>query len=482
MGNNLEEHKILSKENIKDISQTHWIFCTRCFLIPSIKPFLMKGDLYISLYCKCLYDEKEYKSFDEYKKQIMNFKTDDNFCKKDNSTKASLFCIICEKWLCDSCYFSHKEKYPKHLCNKVPIRIREYCHIHEKEMAVGYCNNCRYNFCNICLKTKLKFRHDIFLHNDKEQINRIDKKFNIFIEMRKKINEMNKKLKNDMIKLINNCVNFFDEEKNNWVNKIINAYNKNKRINDKLCEFLLFLFSNFDYSYYVCEIVNHNIFYNIFDIKFDNTVFSINQDFSPIKNAQKLIEYYNNVYIIQLIPLINIKNIFSYRKNITTKQIPKICVLDGSYVATLTSNGLIIVWNYCTYEQLYLIKKVTVLENTYLEKYYLHYLNDDNNNIINVDLRNQQSYLLNQIQNHSNINLGNKKLNLIKVYNIKYSNRIKSSNNSKEEGKNINNDFVNENQIMNIIDNDDDIVIEEEDEVDLDYNFSSMEYIKNIKY
>ena len=483
MGNNPGEHKELSKEKIKKISHSHWMFCTRCFLIPSIKPFLLKGDLYVSIYCKCLYDEKEYKSFDEYKNQIMNFKAEENLCKKDETIKKDLFCIYCEKWLSDSCFFSHKEIYPKHLCVKIPLRLREYCHLHEKEPAVGYCNNCKNNFCKLCLQTKLKFRHDIFLHNDKEQINRKEKKFNVFLESRKNFSELNETLKQDMIKIINDNKDILDEEKKIWVNKIINAYDKNKKINDKICEFMLFLFSNFDYSYYICNISNHNIFYNIFDIKFDNTTFSINQDFSPIKNAQKLINYYNSVYIIHLSPLINIKNIYTYRKNVTTKQISKICVLDGNNAATLTSNGIIIVWNYCTYEELYQIKKITMLENTYLEKQYLYFYNNNNDNddnIRNERLINSQSYILNQIQKNINNNINieeNKKINLIKVLNINNSNKIKRCN-SKEEKQNNNNDIVNE-KAMNTTNND--IIIEEEDEIDLDYNFSSMEYIKKYK-
>ena len=49
MGNkNTVNEKALSQEYLNTHS-THWMYCPRCYLIPAIKPFLMKGELYISL-------------------------------------------------------------------------------------------------------------------------------------------------------------------------------------------------------------------------------------------------------------------------------------------------------------------------------------------------------------------------------------------------------------------------------------------------
>ena len=65
--------------------------------------------------------------------------------------------------------------------------------------------------------------------------------------------------------------------------------------------------------------MNHNIFRNLDNIKYDNSIFSIKEKYSPIKNADKSIEYFNNVHIIHLNSFINIKNITSEKKNVTNE-------------------------------------------------------------------------------------------------------------------------------------------------------------------
>ena len=485
--NNTIDQNVLNKEFSK-IHSSNYMYCPRCFLIPLIKPFLMNGQLYISLYCKCLYDEKEYMPFESYIQLITKSKSILNCCKKHKSIDGFLFCISCEKWLCDCCFLSHKEKYPKHLYNKIPIRLREYCSIHEKENAIGYCNNCGKNICKNCYETKIKLRHEIFMYNDKEHINNITKKWNGFIEIHTNYFSMNEKLKNEIINIINNSQDISNEEKNIWNNKIKTAFMKNKYINQKLSEYILFLFSNYENSFNIGNIVNLNIFRNIINIKYDNTIFSLNQNFSPVKNAEKLIKYYNSVHIIQLSSLINIKNISSERKNVT-KQISKICLLNGKNAATLTSNGIIIVWNYSTYDELYRIKKVTVNEKTYLEKndinnvlnitntmndlhnFFFEYENLDdefNNNLLNERIIRQQTHILNQINNQNNFNTNeNKRINLIKVYNI--NNTIKQNSNNNTSGASQNNEI---NKINN------DIINEEEEELEPNFNFISMAFIK----
>ena len=173
--------QVNQKKMTLSINNNYWIHCPRCYLIPSIKPFLMKGELYVSLYCKCSLDEKEFMPLEKYKEILTQKKEPEEFCKKHKSVKGHLFCITCEKWLCESCYLSHEQKYQKHLFNKLPIRIREYCHSHEKEPAVGYCNGCLKNICENCVKMKLKLRHDIFEFKDKEFIEKCNKKWTSFI-------------------------------------------------------------------------------------------------------------------------------------------------------------------------------------------------------------------------------------------------------------------------------------------------------------
>ena len=486
MGNqNSVNEKKLSQEYLNSQS-THWMYCTKCYLIPVIKPFLMKGELYISLYCRCLYEEKEFMTFDEYIKSIT---VDDKnskikyYCKKHKSVEGFLFCISCEKWLCDFCFLSHKEIYPKHLYNKIPIRLKEYCHRHEKEEAVAYCINCHKNVCVNCKIAKLKIRHDIFDFDDPEKISDCNKKWNLFTETHISNSTNNEKSKEEVIKLINNCKDISDEKKKKVINKINNAFLKNKKINDKLCEFILFLYSNFDYSYHIGNIVNYNILNNINNIIIEKRKFSIKPQETPVKNAQRLLNYYENIYIIQLSPLVNIKNLTSDREN-ATKQISKICLLDENNAVTLTSKGIIIVWNYITYNELYRIKKVTVNEKEYLAKKdnnnNFNFSNNMNNlqnfifdddededdlNNINERIIRQQEHILNLIQNNNN-NFNDKKtektINLLKVFKINNYSKL-----------NISNDMYNQNENNNNILNE-----EEEEGLELNYTIKSMAYIK----
>lgn len=482
MGNKSSvNQKRLSQEYLNTHS-THWMYCPRCFLIPAIKPFLMKGELYISLYCKCIFEEKEFMLFDEYVKLIMKKKVTGYFCKRHRTSEGLIFCISCEKWLCDSCFLWHKERYPKHLYNKIPIRLREYCHRHEKEQAVGYCKNCAKNVCENCKIGKIKLRHDLFNFDDEDNIAKCDKKWNSFIDLQILHSTKNEKSKEEIINLINNCKDISDDEKKNIITKVNNAYLKNKQINDKLCEFILFLYSNFDYSFHLGNIVNRNIFNNIYNINLEKSHFSIKPQLSPTKNAEKLIKYYENVHIIQLNPLINIKNFISERQNVT-KQISKICLIDNNNAATLISKGIVIIWNYLTYDELYRIKKVTINEKTYEKNETLNIINnmnlfqnffidddddDDefNNNLINERIIQQQTHILNLIQNNNNINNNqeeNKRINILKVIYPNNSSKLNSSN-----------EMCNQNEINN----DNRFIDDDEEGLELNYNFKSMAYIK----
>ena len=481
MGNqNYIDINAIKKEYLK-AKQTKYLYCTNCFLVPLIKPFLVKEKLYISIYCKCSNDEKQYMPFETYIELIMKYKKQKNFCKKHKSTKSFLFCLICEQWLCNLCIISHKQINPLHIYSQIPIRLIEYCRIHQKQKSIGYCNTCGTNICNKCYEAKLKLRHDAFKY-DINYINQFNKIWNSnnFAEIHLNFFSKNEKIKNEMINLINNSKDISDEEKNMWNNKINNAYMKNKNINQQLSEYILILFSNYDYSLNICKIVNHNIFRNLDNIKYDNSIFSIKEKYSPIKNADKLIEYFNNVHIIHLNSFINIKNITSEKKNVTN-EISKLCLLDRNSVATLTSDGIIIIWNYLTYDELYRIKKLTVNPKNYFKK----------NNVNNINnINNDQNNINDSFEEEDNIE---KKINILKVFvknkNVPTKQNPKSESNKGNKkndiNKNINNNNSNNNNSNNN-NNNNNIINEEkveEGEKDLEpnFNFISMAYIKEYK-
>ena len=149
-----------------------------------------------------------------------------------------------------------------------------------------------------------------------------------------------------------------------------------------------------------------------------------------------------------------------------TNEISKICLLDGNNIATLTSDGIIIIWDYLTYEELYRIKKLTINTKNNFEK-------KNNNNINNGQINNN-----NIIDDNNNNNIVEKKINIIKVFK-------KSKNNSTkqipiiESNKEEKNNEINKNSNNNIIYEEKDK--EEEKDLEPNLNFISMAYIKEYK-
>ena len=504
MGNKSSVNKRKLNEEYRKILHTYWLFCPRCFQISSAKPFILNDELYISLYCKCLFDERQFMPFEELLKLIMRKKTLGNFCKKHKNSPGYLYCIFCEKWLCDLCFLSHRISFPNHLLNHIPLKLKEYCFKHEKDLAVAYCKTCEKNVCEICLRDKQKLRHDLIMNDDPQNNIKCDEQWNLFLEKQISHSKKNYEIKIEIINIINNSNELKKDEKNNLIEKIKIAYYKNKKINSKLCEFALFLFCNFDYAFRVARIANYNICTNILNLRFNNSFFTLKEQ-NPIKSSvEKLIDYYNNIHLITLKPLVCVKNIFSERQNVTN-QIAKIVLLNDSTVATLISKGIVIVWNYMTYDELYRIKKVTLNEkinnennniintnenngNNLQDNIHNFFLADDEieddeqNNFLNNNIIQQQLDILNQIQgnigNNNNIintNTEIKKVTKLKVYHV---NKINFNPNLNDMSYS---DIINQNEI-NRMNNGEKFDEEEESEgLDLNFNFTSIAYIKKYK-
>ena len=499
MGNKTSINKRKLDYEYHKIIQNYWIFCPRCFQISSVKPFILNDELYVALYCKCLYDERQFMNLDELLKLIRGKKTLGNFCKKHKNSNGFLYCIICEKWLCDYCFLSHNEVHGNHLFNHIPIKLREYCFKHKRDSAVAYCITCEKNVCEICLKDKQKLRHEIFMFNNSRHKVIKNEKWEIFLEKQFLNSSNNMNYKNDIIKNINECKDLSQEEKNKLIEKVSLSYERNKKINNKLCEYILLLFSNFDFAFNLAKIPNHNICSNIFNLNFNNVNYSKNQSLSVKANAEKLIGYFNDNYLLKMKPLICVKNLTSERQNVTN-QIAKVVLLDDNTVAILISKGIVIVWNYISYEELYRIKKVTINEkiinendiiNTNINNNIIdnNFFIDDNeeeeinnNLIINNNIIQQQFDILNQIhgnfQNNNIMNINNeiKKVNILKVYHV---NKIKLNINLNDESF----DLLNQSEINQlyrkegIIEDD----IDDDEGLDLNYNFTSITYINRYK-
>ena len=495
MGNKTLVNPKRVSDEYRRIHHTFWLFCPRCFHISSVKPFLLGDELYMSLYCKCLYDERQFMPFEDLLKLIKEKKSIGNFCKRHRNNQGFLYCIYCEKWLCEYCFLSHKENYPTHLLNHIPVRLKEYCAKHPKDLAVGYCKSCNMNICEVCYKDKQKIRHDIFMFENSEHIDESERNWEAFLEKHYQHATKNLELKDEMINNIDNDPNLNDQEKNFLKQSIIISYNKNKKINDKLCEYILLLFSNFDYAFSFSKIPNHNVCHNILTLTFNNVDYT--KENLPIKeNVEKLKDYYDDTHLVRMNHLVCVKNICSERQNVTN-QIAKIVQLDENTAATLISKGIVIVWNFMTYDELYRIKKVTINEkienendninqnnnnniNDNINNFLLDEDDDVNNNnlLVNNNIIQQQILIYNQIQgnlHHNNniINIHNdiRKVNILKVYHVKKVNVNINLND-------INMDLINQDELHRI---NSEMKIDEEDDdedLDLNYNFTSIAFVK----
>ena len=499
MGNKTYVSPKKVSDEYRQIHHTYWLFCPRCFHISNVKPFLLGDELYMSLYCKCLYDERQFMPFEELLKLIKEKKSI-GFCKKHKNTPGFLYCIYCEKWLCDYCFLYHKDNYPSHLLNHIPVKLKEYCAKHPKDLAVGYCKSCNINICDTCYRDKQKIRHDIFLFGNSDNKDLSEKNWEIFLEKQYQHATKNLELKNEMINNINNAPNLNEQEKNFLKQSVITSYSKNKRINDKLVEYILLLFSNFDYAFGFSKIPNHNVCHNIKNLNFNNVDY-IKENLPIKENITKLTQYYDENHLLRMNHLIYVKNIFSERQNVTN-QIAKIVQLDDTTAATLISKGVVIVWNFMTYEELYRIKKVTINEkvenennninnnnvnpnifnnnniNDNIHNFLLdeddninnNNINNNNNILINNNIIQQQIAIFNQIQgnlHHNDI----RKVNILKVYHVKKVNVNINLND-------INIDLINQDELHRI--NSEMKIEEEEDDegLDLNYNFTSIAFVK----
>ena len=504
MGNKTYVNPKKVSDEYRNMHHTYWLFCPRCFHINSVKPFLIGDELYMSLYCKCMSDERQFMPFEELLKLIKEKKAIGNFCKKHKNTPGFLYCIYCEKWLCEYCFLSHKENYPLHLLNHIPVKLKEYCAKHPKDLAVGYCKSCNFNICENCYKDKQKIRCDIFLFGNPDYKDLSEKNWEDFLEKQYQHSKKNLELKDEMINNIKNDPNLNEEEKKLLKQNVIISYSKNKKINDKLVEYILLLFSNFDFAFGFSKIQNYNVCQNIINLKF-NDVNYIEENLSIKENIAKLMQYYDDNHLVRMNHLVCVKNIFTERQNVTN-QIAKIVQLDDNTAATLISKGIVIVWNFMTYDELYRIKKVTINEKIENENNNIDNNNINNNNInpniinnnnnindninnflldeddinnnnninnnnilINNNIIQQQIAIFNQIQgnlHHNDI----RKVNILKVYHVKKVSNINLND--------INNDLIYQDDLYRINNERKNEEDEDNEGLDLNFNFTSIAFVK----
>lgn len=232
-------------------------------------------------------------------------------CSPSHSNQiANSFCLHCQQWICSSCEESHLNMkcLKNHLVRTTYVKLEINCEKHNRPIDY-YCFDDNVYLCHEC--NKLHKNHsevdlNEMLPNEKlEQIN------TEFLELKNKFEELNKKLRDDMVKKLTLKI----EE----VNK---AYSRNKEINENICSFIDVIRGNaFDHINNYCIIKNMLVNTQLNKIK--NIIIKDTSE----KDVKELIDYYNTNFIIS----------FEKGNNNENKEIVKIKKEDDIQIADIDS-------------------------------------------------------------------------------------------------------------------------------------------------
>ena len=457
MGNSIEiDQNTINKDKLETLNP-QWIICSDCCSIPLIKLFIENYQVQITISCKCLRNGKEKFSLSEYKSIILKKRQIINkTCYKHNKKKAFFYCLNCQIWLCQNCFYSSHKKL-NHIYHTMQIKIIQKCFFHNEKNAIGYCSKCDQYLCEYCVEIQKKFKHQVMIFNEPNLNIKKNKKWDQLNKIKEDFKNYNQKLKNTVIQKLSNGKDI--EIISDLINKIEEAYKINERINNEIYDALSILFSNFN-SAYEHHIYNPNLYFNIINnTHFEKIKFNIHDSTEEklLKTSKNLISYFKNTFIIKTNPILCL-NSFNYDKKNKISNITQICIIDQYRAVTLNSEGNAYCWNYHTY---YLLSQI---ENEELKKS----LEDENNNNNNN----------NNINNNNNNNNNN------------FNNNFNNFDDDNENGENVNPNIVEiDNENFNLaevpgFDENDDFFFNNEEENDHTFksNFCGVCYIPQVKY
>ena len=385
MGNSLEiDEKTLREDKLTTLNP-QWIVCSDCYSIPLVRIFIENNQVQITINCKCLTRGKEKFSLSEYKLLILKKRPIINKPCYIHSKKKSLFyCLNCEKWLCQECFYNNHKKL-KHIYHTISVKMIPKCNNgHYNSKAYGYCVKCDKNLCKECILIQKKFQHQIMMFDDVNLNLKKDKKWEQFTKLKYDVLNNNRILKNTIIQKLSKGK---DIEKNSkLIFDIEDAWANNEKINQEIIDCLLILFSNYK-SAIENNIFHPNLYFNIMNnTHFEKLKFNIHDSTEERlqKTAKNLILHFKNTFLIKTNPILCL-NTINYDNIKKISNITQVCVLDQYRAVTLNSEGNAYCWNYHTYCIL------SQIQNEELKKVILEQENhdlDNQNNIVEIDNEN----------------------------------------------------------------------------------------------
>ena len=368
MGNQNQKEK---EKIVKKLREPRtFLLCPKCHLkVPYLDIFIDSETPKIKMECSCkksnsnnlkIFQIYELKDYIEELNKFKNNKDKQVKCANHSSENGCLFCMNCEKWLCENCFMSHNEKnndnnsrspceksFNDENCNY------PYCKYHNKEVQNFFCKKCNTIFCKICfmkhnIKNKVQHKgYNLQKYLNQEKISNKHKKLSNY----KNIIASNTEIKNKILKKIQ-----ISEEDNPefilYKNLIEESFNDNKKINEQIMNFIEIILDNCSY-FYNSIIKNKKFICNI--IK--NTHFNL----SKIDETEELIPQINNIIYYYGMNYINTKisYIMSKQEEITvpanvkgTNSIELLCYLNNSQFATVNQNCTVQIWSSVTNENL----------------------------------------------------------------------------------------------------------------------------------
>lgn len=149
--------------------------CEKCFML---KLFLIKPDYpQTTLICKCSCGMFSIPllSFTKALQAPLSFRITCAFCNKE--PKHPLYCPGCRKIYCNTCKYNHntgmKSKVKHNLIDAYKYDF--YCAEHQDVFNNAYCDDCKSDICNKCIKEKLHIGHIVYMYSQL-QLNKIDEK------------------------------------------------------------------------------------------------------------------------------------------------------------------------------------------------------------------------------------------------------------------------------------------------------------------
>lgn len=298
------------------------LLCNHCHSVPELK---LISPTELAFKCEC--SNQGIISIDNAL-SLLSERQESQSCSNHRDNYNTKYCVQCKKLLCQKCIEVHRNEVNNkhHSLIQSEMNIPSYCEEHNAKVFC-YCKTCSSNLCYKCLN--YHSTHQVEKYKSlKAKIN-INSIVSEFMKTKQKIKEDYKKIKNDII-----------DELQGKIEKVEQAYIKNKERNEKLCSFISMIIKSFELTK---NIPNYQIVKNLIDnTHFNKNTFESSVNYNEIKLETKVKacqDYFENNYIIKCSKM-NLTNTIY-----TNKRINCALLLKDKTLAIGTSDNTISIYN-----------------------------------------------------------------------------------------------------------------------------------------